>query len=330
LSPLAENEWLLVAAGLVAHGRRVHSIAGQSALRTRPLKPIHILMAVAVAAIWGFNFVAIRWGLDEFPPILLAALRFSVAALPALVVPRPAVPLALLVAVGAAWFVAQFGLLFLGMQAGMPPGLASVLMQSQVFFTVLFAALALGERPRRRHLAGIAVAAAGVLAIGATVGGEGGDMTLLGLALVLTAAACWAVGNIVMRRVGPVEFLPMIVWLSVVAPLPLLALSLAFEGPEAIARSLAAWTWRGLGSTLFQGLVSTIVAYGMWSYLLRLYAATLVAPYSLLVPVFGMFSAALVFGEQFGPLRLLGTALILIGVAVVALPAGALARRRRA
>src|ERR687896_1301516 len=108
-------------------------------------------MAVAVAAIWGFNFVAIRWGLDDFPPILLACLRFSVAARPALVVPRPPVPLAKLLTVGTAWFVAQFGLLFLGMQAGMPPGLASVLMQSQVFFTVLFAALALGERPRARH-----------------------------------------------------------------------------------------------------------------------------------------------------------------------------------
>jgi O-acetylserine/cysteine efflux transporter len=247
-------------------------------------------------------------------------LRFAVAALPALVVPRPPVPVMRLLAVGTAWFVAQFGLLFLGMQAGMPPGLASVLMQSQVFFTVLFAALALGERPRARHLAGMAVAACGVAAIGATVSGQGSDMTWLGLALVLTASACWAVGNIIMRGMGPVEFLPMIVWLSVVAPLPLLAISLVFEGLEPIATSLVTWTWRGLGSTIFQGVVSTIIAYGMWAYLLRLYPATLVAPYSLLVPVFGMFSAALVFGERFGPLRLLGVALILLGVAVVALP----------
>jgi O-acetylserine/cysteine efflux transporter len=291
-------------------------------------------MAVAVAAIWGFNFVAIRWGLDDFPPILLAALRFAVAALPALVVPRPPVPLGRLVSVGTAWFVAQFGLLFLGMQAGMPPGLASVLMQSQVFFTVLFAALSLVERPRARHLAGIAVAACGVAAIGATVSGQGSDMTSdmtwLGLALVLTASACWAVGNIIMRGMGPVEFLPMIVWLSVVAPLPLLAISLVFEGFVPVATSLVNWTWRGLGSTIFQGVVSTIVAYGMWAYLLRLYPATLVAPYSLLVPVFGMLSAALVFGERFGPLRLFGVALILLGVAVVAVPAEWLRRRRSA
>jgi O-acetylserine/cysteine efflux transporter len=286
-------------------------------------------MAVAVAAIWGFNFVAIRWGLDDFPPILLACLRFSVAALPALVVPRPSVPLARLLSVGTAWFVAQFGLLFLGMQAGMPPGLASVLMQSQAFFTVLFAALALGERPRARHLAGMTVAACGVAAIGATVSGQGSDMTWLGLALVLTASACWAVGNIVMRGMGPVEFLPMIVWLSVVAPLPLLAISLVFEGSGPVATSLVNWTWRGLGSTIFQGVVSTIIAYGMWSYLLRLYPATLVAPYSLLVPVFGIASAALVFGERFGALRVFGMALILVGLAIVALPAGWIARRRR-
>jgi O-acetylserine/cysteine efflux transporter len=293
------------------------------------VKPVHIVMAVAVAALWGFNFVAIRWGLDDFPPILLAALRFSVAALPALVVPRPPVPLARLVAVGAAWFVVQFALLFLGMQAGMPPGLASVLMQSQAFFTVLFAALMLGERPRLRHLAGMVVAACGVAAIGATVTGEGSDMTSLGLALVLAASAFWAVGNIIMRGVGQVEFLPMIVWLSVVAPLPLLAVSLVFEGPEAVGQSLVNWTWLGVASIIFQGVIATLCGYGMWSYLLRLYPASSVVPYSLLVPVFGIASAALVFGERFGTLRLIGIVLILIGMAIVALPAEWLARRRR-
>ena len=285
-------------------------------------------MAVAVAAIWGFNFVAIRWGLDDFPPILLAALRFAVAALPAVVVPLPPVPLGRLLAVGTAWFVAQFGLLFLGMQAGMPPGLASVLMQSQVFFTVLFAALALGERPRARHLAGMAVAACGVAAIGATVTGQGSDMTWLGLALVLTASACWAVGNIVMRGMGPVEFLPMVVWLSVVAPVPLLVISLLVEGPGVVARSLADWTWLAVISILFQGAGATIAGYGMWSYLLRRYPASIVAPYSLLVPVFGILSSVIVFGERFGALRVLGIALILLGLVVVAMPMDLLRRGR--
>jgi O-acetylserine/cysteine efflux transporter len=166
----------------------------------------------------------------------------------------------------------------------------------------------------------MAVAACGVVAIGASAGGQGSDMTALGLALVLTASASWAVGNIIMRGVGKVEFLPMIVWLSVVAPVPLLIVSLTFEGGTAIGESLRQWTWLGAASIVFQGAVATIGGYGMWSYLLRLYPVSNVAPYSLLVPVFGVLSAAVVFGEQFGALRLAGMGLILLGVGVVALP----------
>jgi O-acetylserine/cysteine efflux transporter len=285
-------------------------------------------MAVAVAAIWGVNFVAIRWGLDSYPPILLACLRFTVAALPAFVLPRPRVPWQRLVSIGTAWFVFQFALLFIAMEAGMPPGLASVLMQSQAFFTILFAAIVLGERPRARHVAGMGIAAAGIVAIGASVGGQGSDMTWLGLALVLAASACWAVGNVIMRGVGPVELLPMTVWLSVVAPLPLLGVSLSVEGPRAVADALSRWSWVGVGSIVFQGAVATLAGYGLWAHLLRRYPTTLVAPYSLLVPVFGIVSSALVFGERFGVLRLFGMALILIGIAVVALPIKRLATKR--
>jgi O-acetylserine/cysteine efflux transporter len=217
--------------------------------------------------------------------------------------------------------VAQFGLLYLGMQVGMPPGLASVLMQAQAFFTILLAALFLRERPSLRQIAGVVVAGAGVVAIGATVAGEGADMTWPGLALVMCASACWALGNVMMRGMGRVEFLPMIVWLSVVAPLPLLALSLLIEGPRAVIGSLLHWDWSGVGNIVFQGAVATIGGYGMWAYLLKLYPASVVAPFSLLVPLFGVASAALVFGEAFGPLRLLGMALILLGLAIVALPA---------
>jgi O-acetylserine/cysteine efflux transporter len=162
------------------------------------------------------------------------------------------------------------------------------------------------------------------------VTGQGSDMTWLGLSLVLTASACWAVGNIVMRGMGPVDFLPMIVWLSAVGPLPLLAVSLLVEGPGAVGSALVNWTWLAVLSTVFQGAGATIAGYGMWSYLLRRYPASVVAPYSLLVPVFGIASAALVFGERFGTLRLFGIVLILLGMAIVALPAEWLARRRRA
>jgi O-acetylserine/cysteine efflux transporter len=292
------------------------------------VQAVHIFMAVVVAAIWGFNFVVIQWGLESFPPILMASLRFAVAALPALVMPRPPVPMHRLVFVGTAWFAAQFGLLYLGMHVGMPPGLASVLMQAQAFFTILFAALWLGERPSIRQIAGVAVAAAGVVAIGSTVAGQGSDMTWPGLALVMTASACWALGNVMMRGMGRVEFLPMVVWLSAVAPLPLLALSLILEGPSAIAA--ARWDWSGIASIVFQGAGATIAGYGMWAYLLKLYPASVVAPFSLLVPLFGVASAALVFGEAFGPLRVVGIALILAGLAAVALPKRWFSRGRTA
>ncbi|HYI91809.1 MAG TPA: EamA family transporter [Beijerinckiaceae bacterium] len=292
------------------------------------MQAVHIFMAVVVAAIWGFNFVVIQWGLESFPPILMASLRFAVAALPALVMPRPPVPMHRLVFVGTAWFAAQFGLLYLGMHVGMPPGLASVLMQAQAFFTILFAALWLGERPSIRQIAGVAVAAAGVVAIGSTVAGQGSDMTWPGLALVMTASACWALGNVMMRGMGRVEFLPMVVWLSAVAPLPLLALSLILEGPSAIAA--ARWDWSGIASIVFQGAGATIAGYGMWAYLLKLYPASVVAPFSLLVPLFGVASAALVFGEAFGPLRVVGIALILAGLAAVALPKRWFSRGRTA
>jgi O-acetylserine/cysteine efflux transporter len=257
----------------------------------------------------------------------MAALRFAVAALPAFLMPRPPIPMHRLVLVGTAWFVAQFGLLYLAMRVGMPPGLASVLMQAQAFFTILLAALFLRERPSGRQIVGVVVAAAGVASIGATVSGQATDMTWLGLALVTAASACWASGNVLMRGMGRVEFLPMIVWLSVIAPLPLLALSLVFEGPQAVAGALSTWDWIGVGSIVFQGTVSTTLGYGMWAYLLKLYPASIVAPFSLLVPLFGVASAALAFDEQFGPLRVVGMALILSGLAVVALPRGLLGGR---
>ena len=153
-------------------------------------------------------------------------------------------------------------------------------------------------------------------------------MTWPGLALVMTASACWALGNVMMRGMGRVEFLPMVVWLSAVAPLPLLALSLILEGPGAIAA--ARWDWSGIASIVFQGAGATIAGYGMWAYLLKLYPASVVAPFSLLVPLFGVASAALVFGEAFGPLRLVGIALILAGLATVALPKRWLSRGRTA
>lgn len=288
------------------------------------LQPRHILLALLVAAIWGFNFVVIRIGLGSFPPLLLATLRFVLAALPVLVLPRPAVPWPRMIAIGLTLFVGQFAFLFPAMMIGMPPGLASIVLQSQAFFTILIAAMALRERPSGRQLGGAAVAFAGLAVIGTTVGG--GDVTALGLALSLAAAGSWACGNVLLRGAGKVDMLPMIVWLSLIPPVPLLALSLAVEGPTAIGHAFATVGWTGVGTVLYLAIPTTILGFGIWGHLLKLYPAATVAPFSLLVPIFGAGSAALVLGEQFGPARLAGMALILLGLAIVALPVARLRR----
>lgn len=287
----------------------------------------HIALAVLVTAIWGFNFVVIRLGLGSVPPLLLAALRFVVAALPVVFLAPPNVPPGRMIAVGMTLFVGQFAFLFPAMKLGMPPGLASVTLQSQAFLTILFAALALGERPRPRQLAGAGVAALGLLTIASTVGG---DFTMIGLGLTIASAASWALGNVLMRGAGKVDMFAMMVWLSLVPPIPLFALSLAIEGWPAIVTGVTGMGLVGAGSVLYLALLATLVGFGLWGFLLKNHPASTVAPFSLLVPLFGTLSSWLVLGETFSPLRVAGMGLILLGLATIALPLPAFAKRQRA
>ncbi|MBB5694299.1 EamA family transporter [Muricoccus pecuniae] len=287
------------------------------------MSPAHLALALLTTMLWGFNFVMIRIGLESgLPPLLMAALRFVVAALPALWLPRPKIASRRLVAIGLFLFVGQFALLFTGMQAGMPPGLTSVVQQSQAFITGLFAALLLRERLRGRALAGMAVAFAGLLLIATTAGG--GGVTGTGLALCLGSAACWAMGNVLLRGAGssPGGALAFMSWLSLVPILPLFALSLAIEGPSAVAHALAHPRPGGIAAVLYVAVAATSIGYGIWGFLMARYPATTVAPFAMLVPITGAASAALVLGEGFGAVRLAGMALVLAGLAVTALPWG--------
>ncbi|MEU8551462.1 EamA family transporter [Streptomyces roseoverticillatus] len=287
------------------------------------MRPLHLSLAVLVAAVWGVNFVVIDFGLAHFPPLLFSALRFLAAAVPAVfLVGRPQVRWRWIVAVGLVLGVGKFGLLFTGMHLGMPAGLSSLVLQAQAVFTALFATAVLGEHLGRTRLLGMGTAVAGI-AVAAVDEGTSGP--LLGFALVVTAAALWGVSNIVTRKAAPPDALNFMVWVSTVPVLPLLLLSLLFEGPEADAEALRSLDWSGAGAILFVAWVSTVLGFGAWGFLLRTYDASAVAPFSLLVPVFGMSSAALVLGEDVSPLRW-GAALLLVsGVGVTAL-----AGRRRA
>ncbi|MET9951500.1 EamA family transporter [Streptomyces sp. NPDC006339] len=281
------------------------------------MRPAHIALAASVTALWGVNFVVIEIGLDHFPPLLFSALRFLVAALPAVFfVGRPKVAWKWIIGVGLALGVAKFGLLFTGMSVGAPAGLSSLILQVQAVFTALFAFLALGERPGRVKLLGMAVALVG---IGVAAVDEGGSSSLTGFVLVIAAAVGWGVSNVLTRKAAPPDALNFMVWVCTVPVLPLLGLSLLLEGPERDLAALRALDPVGVGVIVFIAWVATVLGFGAWGWLLRRYPASSVAPFSLLVPVFGMSSAALFLGEDITPLRWCAAALLVAGVALTSL-----------
>ncbi|WP_341303532.1 EamA family transporter [Pseudomonas sp. TMP25] len=276
------------------------------------MQPKDLLLALVVIIVWGMNFVVIRIGLDGMPPMLLGALRFLLAAFPAvLFIKRPQIPLRWILAYGLTISLGQFAFLFSAMTIGMPAGLASLVLQSQAFFTLLFAVMLLGERFRLINLVGLLVAAGGLLLIGAQ--GDG-LMTVAGFVLTLCAAAMWAMGNIVTRKLGKVNLIGLVVWGSLVPPLPFFALSWFLEGPEAIESALRCFNFNSMLVLVYLAFGATILGYGLWSRLLSRYPASQVAPFSLLVPVVGISSAALLLDEHLSNLQLLGALIVMLGL----------------
>jgi O-acetylserine/cysteine efflux transporter len=271
------------------------------------------LLGILIAAVWGFNFIVIRLGLESFPPLLLAALRFSIAATAIFIVPRPPLPWRWLVLVGMVWFTGQFAFLFVGMQVGMPAGLASVLMQTQALFTIAFAVPLLHERIGALQAGGVLLAVAGLTLVAS---GLDGGATVPGFLLVLGAAAGWGAGNICLRAAKPDDPLRFMTWICLVPPLPLLALSLAAEGPAQIGAALSGLDLGGLGAVAYIAFVATTMGWAAWASLLRRYPAAVVAPFSMLVPIFGLASAALLLGEPITLRRVLATALVVGGVMI--------------
>ena len=279
------------------------------------------ILAVLVALIWGTNFVAIRSGLDSVPPLLFLAVRFLVVCVPAVFfVRRPGLPWRDLALIGLFTSLGQFALLYLALHLGMPPGLSSLVLQAQVLFTVLIASVWLRERPSPSQRLGIALGGAGLLTIAA---GRGLSAPLLPLTVLVLAAVSWAVGNVLTRRAGgltgPGSGLGVTVWSGLVVPLPALGLSLAFEGPEAIAAAVTHLQWQALASTAYTAYLSSLVGYGIWNTLLSRHPVARVTPFAMLVPVFGMAAAAVAFGERPHPLELGGGAALLVGVALAVL-----------
>lgn len=278
----------------------------------------HRLIAVAVAVLWGVNFLAIHLSLAHFPPLFLVALRFTLIAIPTVAfVPRPDAPVRWLIGYGLGFGVAQFTFLYTGMAAGMPTGLASLVLQASGPFTLVLGAVLLGESVRRRQWTGVGIALVGMVLVGVA---RAQAAALVPFLLVLLGALGWAFGNLSSRLAKPSEPLRFTLWMSVVVPVPMLIASLIVEGPAAIAESMstsltvaAIPAWAGLAYTC---LVATVAGSGMWTWLLSRHPAGVVAPFSLLVPVVGIATAWIVLSERPGPLELAGGVLVVAGVVV--------------
>ena len=276
-------------------------------------------LACVVAVLWGVNFVAIHASLEQFPPFFLASLRFALLAVPALLfVKRPQVPVRWLVLYGVGFGILQFVFLYAGMAAGMPAGLASLVLQASAPFTVLLAALFLKERPGAVRLTGIAIAVTGFTVIAVT---RGLQAQLVPVLLVLAGAMGWAIGNIGAREARPSQPFAFMMWMTVIPPVPLLLLSLVVEGPARIESSLstsfttaALPAWVGLAYTV---LISTVIGTSLWSLLMSRNPSSSVAPFSMLVPVAGFLSAGILLGERPGLHAYVGMAVTIAGVALI-------------
>lgn len=281
------------------------------------LKPAHALLAMLVAAIWGFSFVVIKVGVSSVPPLLLTGLRFLFAAFPAvLFIKRPTARWPYVAGYGLFIGIVQFGLLFIALKQGLPAGLASVIIQSQVFITMGLAAMLFGERLKPVQLAGALLAVCGIALIAWT---RWTGASLVPLLLVLLAALSWSCGNMLSKRSGETNPLGFIVWASLVAPLPLFVLSALTEDHAAIMQALGEPTWLSIGAVLFLAWPATILGFGTWSWLLGRYPASQVSPFALLVPVFGMAGGIGLLGETIQPMALAGSAIVLAGLILTVL-----------
>ena len=279
-----------------------------------PVPLRHLLLAIAVVAVWGTNFVVVHVALSHLPPLLLAALRFLFAFLPiAFFVRRPDIAWPYLAGYGLFIGVGQFGLVYIAMNGHISPGLASLVLQMQVFFTIGLSVRLAGESVGGYQWAALLLAASGIVIIGSHTDAA---TTPLGIALVLLAALSWSGASLVSKAAGKIDMFGFVVWSSVFSVPPLFLLSFLFEGPTAIAHGivhadLATWVavlWQTIGNTLF--------GYVAWSWLLARHPAAKIAPMTLLVPIFGLAASAWWLGEPLPAWKLAAAALVLSGLAI--------------
>ncbi len=276
------------------------------------MKLAHLFLALLITAVWGFNFVAIKAGLEEIPPILLCAIRFFLTSVPfILFIKRPISSFKLVVLYGLVMFAMQFCLLFIGMYAGVTAGLAAILLQIQVLFTVLLALLFFKEKLTKWQILGGLLSCSGIALVGMNLEG---DLTLLGFLLVITAAAFWGTGSAIAKKIGKINVIELVVWGSLVAWPPLLLVSLLVEGAAQITSSLHNISWLSVASVLYITGASTILGFSVWNFLIHRYPLSTMAPFLLLVPVFAMLGSALTLGEELQLWKVISGVLVIAGL----------------
>lgn len=278
------------------------------------MQPFHLLLALLVILVWGFNFVVIKVGLEEIPPLFLGFARFFLTSFPAVFfIKRPKALFKMVVWYGLVMFALQFSLLFIGMYAGMPPGLASLLSQLQVFFTVLLAMIFFGEKLRSWQIIGALVSFLGIALVAMNLSDS---ITFTGFVLVIGAAASWGVGNVISKKIGKVNMISLVVWGSLIAWPPLLILSLVREGFDKVFYSVQHLNWLSSGAVLYITYLSTLFGFSIWSWLLHHHPIGTIAPFTLLVPVVGILSSALVLGEPLQSWKIFAALLVIAGLCV--------------
>ncbi|HEX6366445.1 MAG TPA: EamA family transporter [Agromyces sp.] len=285
------------------------------------MTPKHLALGLLVALIWGVNFVAIDLGLQDTPPLVLVALRFALVAVPLIFfVRRPAAPWRVIAGVGLFMSAGQFGLLFTAMHLGLPAGLAAVVLQCQMVFTLAIGAFVLKERPNRMQIIGAVVALAGlaVVALGRFegVGAVAGAAAVVPLLICVAAGLSWGVGNVIARSATGASGFGIVVWSALVVPLPMIGLSMLFDGPAAVGDAFTTIGWPTIVSVAFTAGFASLIGYSIWNMLLGRYPAALVAPFALLVPPVGLVAAALLLSEVPNTFELFGSAVLIGGVAV--------------
>lgn len=284
------------------------------AMPPRGLPVSHILLALAVVAVWGTNFVVIRLALDSFPPLLFATLRFFFVLVPAcFFIRRPKVGWGSLAAYGVLIGFGQFGLLYIAMNGFISPGLASLVLQSQVFFTIALAMAFAGEKVRGFQLLALLMATAGILTI--MFHGDHSAQPF-GLLLGLTAAISWACGNHVAKTSGVTNMLAFVIWSSLFAIPPLLIGSLVMEGAPAIGAALRSAGPGAWGAVAWQSVGNSMFGYAAWGWLLSRHPAATITPTAMLVPIFGMSASAIILGEALPGWKILAAGLVIGGLAI--------------